>query len=719
MRTAPSPPSPQGPAATSTTEVLDLSVVIVNYNVREFLEQALRSVVRAAAALRVEVFVVDNNSVDGSVEMVRAQFPDVHVIANEANVGFSTANNQAIRQARGRYLLILNPDTILQEDTLSVLVRFMEVHPEAGAVGCKILNPDGTFALESRRAFPTPEVAFYRMVGLSRLFPRSRRFGRYNLTYLPADAVCEVDALSGSCMLVRRAALFRNAAGRAHEAAGRAHKAAGNGAAPGAGPSGLPEASLAAAGHEGAGLLDESYFMYGEDLDWCYRIQQAGWKIYYTPETQIVHYKGESTKKGELRYVRLFYGAMLQFAQKHFQHRHSRLFAWLLRGGIVLRAAFTVLSSGLRRLRAPLLDFAIVYGVVALLGVIRSEQTHIDFSYLFYSLTAPLYAGGTVGGVALAGGYRRSRHHHLRPVLLGVTLGLLVVAAASFFAKGLAFSRFVVGMAWPVSACGLALWRLRLRARRSGPRRCLLVGHAAEARRLQAMLARTPKAPFELVGYVAEADDCDPASTPPCVGTLRHLRDLVRLRRIDDVVFAADGLPNHVVFTHIQQLRDLPVQFKILAEGREHVIGKAAIHDLSLPALLEAEEALGADRPAAARRALAWAVALAGLLMHPFVQAAALAAGPVSFPARLAARTRLLPGVLAGRRALVGYAPDGPFLPPPEWGLKPGVFTLAETITAPLQPADARQVYWQYVRNASAELDWALLVRAVAALRQP
>ena len=186
----------------------DLSVIIVNYNVREFLEQALRSVERASARLAVEVFVVDNNSVDDSVEMVQAHFPGVRLIANEANVGFSRANNQAIREARGRYLLILNPDTIVQEDTFETLLRFMEAHPEAGAVGCKILNPDGTFAPESRRAFPRPTVAFYRIAGLSRLFPRSPVFGRYNMTFLPQDQVAEVDALSGSCMLVRHAALY-------------------------------------------------------------------------------------------------------------------------------------------------------------------------------------------------------------------------------------------------------------------------------------------------------------------------------------------------------------------------------------------------------------------------------------------------------------------------------------------------------------------------------
>ena len=168
-------PAPTAPPRTRSAPAttVDVSVVIVNYNVREFLEQALGSVDRASAGLNVETFVVDNNSVDGSVAAVREHFPHVRVIANEANVGFGRANNQAIREARGRYVLVLNPDTLLQEDTLRTLVAFMDAHPDAGAAGCRILNPDGTFAPESRRAFPTPSVALYRMAGLSRLFPNS------------------------------------------------------------------------------------------------------------------------------------------------------------------------------------------------------------------------------------------------------------------------------------------------------------------------------------------------------------------------------------------------------------------------------------------------------------------------------------------------------------------------------------------------------------------
>ncbi|MDX1741813.1 MAG: glycosyltransferase family 2 protein, partial [Rhodothermales bacterium] len=255
-------------------DACDVSVIIVNYNVREFLLQAVESIVRATDGLTVEIIIVDNNSVDGSVEALRRCYPDVRIIENRENVGFGAANNQAIRESTGRFLLILNPDTIVQEDTLDEMVAFMIDHPDAGAVGCRILNPDGTFARESRRAFPTPSVAFYRISGLSRLFPRSPRFGRYNLTHLPENEIAEVDALSGSCMMLRRAALC-------HARSGSSEK---------------PRVPIP---QQPTRLFDEDFFMYGEDLDLCYRIQEDGWKIYYTPATRIIHYKGESTRKGD------------------------------------------------------------------------------------------------------------------------------------------------------------------------------------------------------------------------------------------------------------------------------------------------------------------------------------------------------------------------------------------------------------------------------------
>lgn len=670
---------------------IDLSVIIVNYNVREFLEQTLRYVERAGRHLDVEVFVVDNSSVDGSVEMVRSEFPDVRLVVNETNVGFSRANNQAIREARGRYLLVLNPDTIVQEDTFEALIDFMEAHPRAGAVGCKILHPDGRFARESRRAFPTPEVAFYRLVGLAKLFPSSQLFGRYNMTYLPEDEVAEVDALSGSCMMVRRKAIYDS-----------------------------PEKCGA-----GAGLLDENFFMYGEDLDWCYRIQQAGWKIYYTPETQIIHYKGESTKKGELRYVRLFYGAMMQFAEKHFENRYSRLFASLLRAGIVCRASMSVFGKWARNLAWPAIDFALVFLTASAVAVLHSASLEASPAPLFFAVVAPAYGLGAVAGIASCSGYGRRRR--LRCVWFGVFVGLLVVSALSFFAKDVAFSRMVVLLTFPTSALLLSaarlMWESRLR-RDPLSKKAVLVGRLDEAVRLRQMLARHPSPPFTLSGYVAATDVPRNGRSAhdhdvELLGSIHQLRDVVRLGNVHDVIFAPAALSNRTIFRLIQQLRDLPVHFRILAEGRDHVIGKASVDDLSMTNLVEAEEALVHTRSRAAERVFDLVVATAGLLVHPILAVAAAAAGTESFARRLLERTRRMPQVFRGSYSIVGFDPRSDYRPPVEWGLRPGVFAVSDVLDYDsVGSDDVGAAYWFYVRNQSGSLDWDIVVRSLRVLRR-
>ncbi len=246
---------------------MKLSVIIVNYNVEHFLEQCLYSVRRAMQGIEGEVFVVDNNSVDGSLKMLAEKFPEVKVIANKDNVGFSRANNQAIRVSTGEYVLLLNPDTVVEDDTFSKCLAFMDAHPDAGGLGVKMVDGKGNFLPESKRGLPTPAAAFYKMFGLAKLFPHSKRFAHYYMGHLSDDETNEVEILAGAFMLMRRATLDK------------------------------------------VGLLDETFFMYGEDIDLSYRITQGGYKNYYFPETRIIHYKGESTKKTSVNYVLVFYKA--------------------------------------------------------------------------------------------------------------------------------------------------------------------------------------------------------------------------------------------------------------------------------------------------------------------------------------------------------------------------------------------------------------------------
>ncbi len=649
----------------------DLTVVVVNYNVRDFLETALDSVQVASAGMEVEVIVVDNDSADGSTAMVRDRFPSVTLIENKENVGFSRANNQAIRIARGQYILLLNPDTIVQEDTFRTMINFFEEHPDAGAVGCKILNPDGSFAPESRRSFPTPAVAISRILGLSRLFPKSERFGRYNMTYKPIDEVTEVDALSGSCMMLRGSAI-------------------------------RPDL-----------LFDEQFFMYGEDLDLCYRIQQAGWKLYYTPATQIIHYKGESTKKGDLRYVRLFYGAMLRFTEKHFHGQYSVLFRIAIRAGIFVRGGISAVRRLVIRLAPALVDLATVFGVVAVVTLVRFSG-EIP-SQILYTI-APAYAVATVLTIALLGGYSRGPRRR-RFVPHGVLAGLLSVSAISFFFKQIAYSRAVVLVSAPVAIIVMMLWRLLRHGNPDETPAAIMVGTASEASRVAAQLRAHPSPPFELIGFVSDY----PASPPPTskrnngpahLGATRQLRDIARLTGTESVIFATGSNTRRDIFGWMQELAPLPVTYRVLDVRESYVIGKASIDQLSLGDFVDADVAIGVRRSLWSHRAFDILFALFGIVLSPVV----LPAAALSNSERLAVAASIikrLPNVLAGRRAVVGYPENMAYRPPASWGLRPGLIGVIDTSAPDSTHEEADAAYAYYAMHQSASTDWAIVKRTL------
>lgn len=291
-----------------------LSIIIVNYNVKYFVEQCLRSIYASQGInlTEVEIFVVDNLSHDGSVEFLKKRFPKpshprLSIIANKRNVGFGRANNQALRRAKGKYILFLNPDTLLTEHTLADILNLAQSQTKLGAVGVKMLHSNGRFAPESRRGVPTPWAAFCKITGLSRLLPKSRIFGRYYMQHLPLDEPNPVDIVSGACMLVPAQALKQ------------------------------------------VGSFDEQFFMYGEDIDLSYRLLLAGYTNYYSPTT-ILHYKGESTQKNTYHYVHVFYSAMLIFFRKHFKQT-TPLLALPIKCAILCSALLSLTGRQMLNLR--------------------------------------------------------------------------------------------------------------------------------------------------------------------------------------------------------------------------------------------------------------------------------------------------------------------------------------------------------------------------------
>ncbi len=273
-----------------------ISIVIVSFNVETLLKECLASVYRETTEAAFDIWVVDNHSRDNSVQMVKDSFPDVHLIENDRNLGFPKANNQAVARSTSDYILLLNPDTIVRDGAIDKMVRFMDEHPDVGVSGCRVLNEDGSLQLACRRSIPTPRVAFYRLTGLSRLFPNSKTMARYNLTYLDPNAPHEVDAVSGAFLVIRRKVV------------------------------------------DAIGVLDESFFIYGEDMDWCIRAKKAGWKVMYYPHAQIIHYKGVGCKTNNLKTTYEFYRAMVLFHRKHFAGECAWPTNLIIYIGIVLTA---------------------------------------------------------------------------------------------------------------------------------------------------------------------------------------------------------------------------------------------------------------------------------------------------------------------------------------------------------------------------------------------
>ena len=529
----------------------DLSVVIVNYNVKAFLEQCLIAIERARGGLDIEVFVVDNASVDGSQSMVRKRFPRVRLIENAKNVGFSRANNQALRLAQGRYVLILNPDTLIQEDTLTVLKGFLDARPDVGGVGCKLLNPDGSFQIASRRSFPTPWVAFCRIVWLSRIFPRSRLLGRYNVTYLDPDTESEIDVLSGSLMMFRKSALDQ------------------------------------------AGYFDEDYFMYGEDIDLCYRIKKAGWKIFYTPATKVIHYKGESTKKSEFTVISTFYATMLVFVNKHFGGRYSLLLRVLLTLGIYVRAVIALVWQSLKNLAPALLDLLLI--LASLLIAIRIRFPHYPLAR--FSVVLPVYAMVWLTSIYLFRGYHGKEAFHLKNVLAGTIFGLLINSTFTYFFKQFAYSRIVVLISFMLIMFSVALWRVVHRVAGPGSRgaplsrlrRAIIIGAGREGKRILGKLRSRPDMHYEICGFV----DFDPQRIGQeidgveVLATIDNIKDLIRVERIDEVIFSSDRLTNAQILETIIRAQHSGVNFRIVPHEVEYIVAKSSVDDIEAVPLLD------------------------------------------------------------------------------------------------------------------------------------
>jgi GT2 family glycosyltransferase len=515
----------------------DISIIIVNYNVVYFLEQCLNSVFNALGEIPSEVFVVDNNSIDESVEMVQQKFPQVHLIANKENVGFSRANNQAIEISNGRYILLLNPDTVVSEDTFSKTISFLDSHPDAGALGVRMIDGKGNFLPESKRGLPTPSVAFYKIFGLSSLFPNSKKFGRYHLGYLPETKTNKVDVLSGAFMLLRKETLNKT------------------------------------------GYLDEDFFMYGEDIDLSYRVQLAGYENYYFADTKIIHYKGESTKKSSVNYVFVFYNAMVIFAKKHFSHNNAALFSLLINIAIYLRAGIAILVRFLRKAIVPITDITLLLSLLYFLTNYW-KQSGITFEKSVLATILPTYLLIWIVSVYYSGGY--DKPIRLKKYITGSFIGMLIILIGyALLPKSLQFSRLFI-LIGSLLVCSYFIFsRLIFHLVLGGkfslakikPKRFAIIGSQEETSRVESLLKQS-HSNLDKLFFVSPSEE----KNQHFIGTLNQLDQIIFIHSIDEVIFCSKDIPSKNIIQWMLKMNNKPIDFKIAQPDTLFLIGSNSIH---------------------------------------------------------------------------------------------------------------------------------------------
>ena len=512
---------------------MQLSIIIVNYNVKHFLEQCLYSVQKAITGMQAEVIVVDNSSSDNSMDYLSPGFPSTRFIANKENVGFAKACNQGLQKSGGKYILFLNPDTILPEDCFQKCITFFESTKNAGALGVKMLDGSGKFLKESKRAFPSPMTSLYKLFGLSKLFPRSKTFSKYHLGHLAENENHEVDVLAGAFMMIKKEVL------------------------------------------DNVGGFDETFFMYGEDVDLSYRIQKAGYKNYYLAETSIIHFKGESTPKGSMNYVKMFYNAMSIFVRKHYGGSKAGFFIFLFHIAIWLRAALTAASNFIRRIGLPLIDAGLILLSFWLMKNIWNEYVRVDTQYekKLLWIAFPAYTIFYLIAAYYAGLYDRwyKRSELVRSTLVAT---IVLLAAYALLPEQYRFSRAIVlfGAMLAFILISVLRWILIQAA--------VLNSNKDKEEKLNTIIAGSPEE-FEetrlllkdaatqhrILGRLAVIENDTTA-----IGYWKKVQQLTSTIPVREVIFCQGSLTFKEIVNEMQQLPNV-IAARIHASGSSSIVG--------------------------------------------------------------------------------------------------------------------------------------------------
>ncbi|MCB0730854.1 MAG: glycosyltransferase [Ignavibacteriae bacterium] len=531
--------------------MIDLSIIIVNYNVKEFLLNLLDSIQHASKKISSEVIVVDNNSDDGSISAIKTKFPSVITIENKNNVGFGAANNQGLEISKGKYILMINPDTLVNENTFEIMLKFLAENPNIGLAGCKVLNPDGSLQLPCRRSFPGPWVSFTKVTGLSKLFPKSKIFAKYNLTYLDENKSYEVDAVSGSFMMMTRSA------------------------------------------YEKVGGFDTDFFMYGEDLDLCYRVQKSGLKVFYVSETEIIHYKGESTKRSKIDETKIFYDAMHLFVKKHFSS--SFIVEVILQFGIIIRKLIAFANVNKFIVIGIILDFISYFLLIHISEEIYINEKWLGFPNIYkpWVYIIPSLIQVTVS--TIFGSYKRNSLSVLRSSI-SLFIGLITLTSLTFFFKQYAFSRAVVLINFGFSLVVFSFWRIFLKytflksdLTVDSHSNAIIVGVDSKAIGLAKKLSENLTSSYKVVGLVGKSikDIGTNVENFKIIGSLGNLKKVIQENNINNVIFSSESNEFDKIFSSVAECQGENVNFLISGNELDYMVGKSNITHIDNVPLLK------------------------------------------------------------------------------------------------------------------------------------
>ena len=539
---------------------MKLSIIIVSYNVSAYLRQCIQSILDSSNFGQYEIIVVDNDSYDNSCTMIKKEFPNIKLIQNSINMGFSKAVNKGISISKGDYICLLNPDTLISSDTFNTLLQYFKDNKNIGAIGPKILNPDGSLQLACKRSFPSLSSIIYKIFGLSKIFFKNKYFGKYNLTYLNENDIHSIDCISGSCMLFPKDVVNK------------------------------------------IGLLDETFFMYGEDIDFCYRLKKFGYQIIYNPHTSIIHYKGESGKNAPFDLINIFYKALFKFYKKYEnEYPSSKFINILILTSIQLRKIVSYCKIYLYRVIGILLDllsivFASIVSIYFWYSYYYNDNVNLSFitnhkylilnfiiSWFFISYLVKLYKHSSLS-------YTRA--------IIATFLSFFLSASSTYFISFIAYSRAVLIITFFLLFLVVSSWRIAIhilyRYRKislpsNNPlftRRAVIVGSNEESVKIGELLNNSLDSYFLLLGYVCGKNSNTKVNL---MGHLKDLNGLIKKFNINEIIIPENYFKINDFIKLVKNISSSNIAFKIVPKGDTLLIGKGSVENLSGVALLDVE----------------------------------------------------------------------------------------------------------------------------------